>query len=61
MDGKPLRFDHVNHFATEMDDFALCILEDRDSRVSGEEGKRDLAVIEAIYESIRRDRPISLA
>jgi predicted dehydrogenase len=60
-DGEPLRLKHVNHFATELDDFALCILEDRDSRVAGEEGKRDLVVIEAIYESIREGRPISLA
>ena len=61
MDGKPLRFDHVNHFATEMDDFARCILEDRDSKVSGEEGMRDLVVIEAIYKSIRTGLPVSLA
>ena len=42
----------VNHFAVEMDDFARCVLEDRESIVAGEEGLRDLRIIEAIYESI---------
>ena len=36
----------------QMDDFAQCILADRESRVSGEEGLRDMKVIEAIYRSI---------
>ena len=61
MDGKPLRFAHVNHFAAEMDDFARCILEDRESKVSGEEGLRDLVVFEAIYESMRGGGPVCLA
>jgi len=61
LDGKPLRFNYVNHFAAEMDDFARCIIEDRDSKVSGQEGLRDLLVIEAIYESIRTSRPVNLA
>lgn len=43
---------NVNQQARQMDDFAQCILEDRPSRVSGEEGLRDMTVIEAIYESI---------
>lgn len=36
----------------QMDDFAQCIAENRESRVSGEEGLRDMKVIEAIYRSI---------
>jgi predicted dehydrogenase len=49
------RFDiePVNHFAAEMDDFARCILEDRESIVPGEEGLRDLRIIEEIYEAVR--------
>ena len=39
--------------AQQMDDFALCIKQDRISKVSGEEGLRDAIVIDAIYESIR--------
>ena len=44
--------DGIDQFAAEMDDFAQCIINDRESRVSGEEGLRDLIAIEAIYRSI---------
>jgi predicted dehydrogenase len=47
-DGAPFEFPAVNHFVAEMDDFALCIREGRASRVAGEEGLRDLRIIEAI-------------
>jgi glucose-fructose oxidoreductase len=46
----PLTFDPpVNQQALQMDDFAQCVREDRESRVPGEMGRRDLAIIEAIY------------
>jgi len=41
-----------DQFATELDNFAKCILEDQTSKVSGEEGLKDLLAIEAIYKSI---------
>jgi predicted dehydrogenase len=44
-----------------MDDFAACILEDRESKVSGEEGLKDLRVIEAIYESARTGQAVQVA
>lgn len=48
----PLHFDPpVNQQARQMDDFAECVLANRESRVSGEMGRRDLAIIEAIYAS----------
>jgi glucose-fructose oxidoreductase len=47
----PLTFPQVNQQAGEMDDFAQCIREGRESRVSAEMGLRDLRIIEAIYES----------
>jgi predicted dehydrogenase len=47
-----MNLDNVNQQARQMDAFAACIQEDRASRVSGEEGLRDLQVIEAIYASI---------
>lgn len=49
----PIERENIDQFAAEMDAFAKCILEDRDSSVPGEEGLRDLLAIEAIYESIR--------
>lgn len=44
-------FDPVNQQAAQMDDFADCILNGRPSPVSGEEGLRDMKIIEAIYRS----------
>ena len=52
----PLALPAIDQFAAEIDDFARCILEGRESVVSGEEGLRDLLAIEAIYESIRSGR-----
>mgnify|MGYP006291558243 CR=1 FL=1 len=46
-----LDFADIDQFAAEMDAFARCIQEDRESRVPGEEGLRDLEVMEAIYEA----------
>ena len=59
-DDRPLRFDQIDHFAAEMDDFSLCIMEDRESKVAGEEGLRDMRVIERIYESIRLGQSVTL-
>jgi glucose-fructose oxidoreductase len=39
--------------ARQMDDFALCVREGRESRVSGEMGLRDMKILEAIYEAAR--------
>ena len=54
-------FEEIDQFAAEIDDFARCILDDRESKVSGREGLHDLRVIEAIYASIRTGRTIELA
>jgi len=56
----PIELPHRHHFAVEMDDFARCILEDRESIVPGEEGLRDLRIVEAIYESIRTGASVEL-
>lgn len=57
-DGKPLEFPPINQFAAEMDDFARCIVEKTPSRVSGEEGLREVRILTAIYESARSGRPV---
>ncbi len=59
-DGKPLEFADTDHFAAEMDDFAQCILEEKPSKVAGEEGLRDVRIMMAIYESARTGRPVDL-
>ena len=60
-DGKEIHFPPIDHFAAEMDDFSRCIVEGRPSRVSGEEGMRDIRVLMAIYESIRSGSAVKLA
>jgi predicted dehydrogenase len=57
----PFAFDAIDQFAAEIDNFAQCILADRESTVAGEEGLRDLRLIEAIYESIRSGRAVATA
>ncbi len=39
--------------ALQLDDFARCVREGRESRVSGEMGLRDMKIIEAIYTAAR--------
>jgi predicted dehydrogenase len=51
----------VDHFAAEMDDFSKCILDNKPTRVPGEEGLRDVRYMTAIYESIAKKKPIQLA
>jgi glucose-fructose oxidoreductase len=43
----------MNQQAAQMDGFAQCILNDRESIVPGEMGRRDLSIIEAAYRSVR--------
>lgn len=48
-----MKFDpNVNQQALQMDDFASCIMNNKATRVPGEEGLKDMKVIEAIYRSI---------
>jgi len=45
---------NVNQQALQMDDFAQCILQNKKTRVPGEEGLLDMKVVDAIYRSITR-------
>ena len=56
-----LKLESGDQFAAEMDDFARCILDDQESRVSGEEGLKDLIALEAIYQSIKTGKSIKLS
>ncbi|HTL29562.1 MAG TPA: Gfo/Idh/MocA family oxidoreductase [Tepidisphaeraceae bacterium] len=51
----------LNQFATEMDVFADCIMNNKEPRSSGEEGLRDVKIMEAIYEAARTGKTIKLA
>ncbi|HKO92149.1 MAG TPA: Gfo/Idh/MocA family oxidoreductase [Polyangiaceae bacterium] len=61
-EGVPKEFDFppVDHFAAEMDDFADCILNGKQTRVPGEEGRRDVRIMTAIYESAASGKRVSL-
>lgn len=48
----PMDISNVSQQARQMDGFVECIRQDSPSRVSGEEGLRDMEVIDGIYESI---------
>jgi predicted dehydrogenase len=50
----------VNQFAGQLDHMAQCVLEDREPTVPGEEGLRDLRIMEAIYRSAREGRTVTL-
>jgi predicted dehydrogenase len=60
-DGKPLQFPQVDQFATEMDEFARCILENKPTTVPGEEGLQDVKILMAIYESARTGKALKIA
>ena len=60
-DNQPLTFDSIDQFAAEMDDFAQCVLHNKRSKVPGEEGLRDVKIMTAIYESIRKGREVKLS
>jgi glucose-fructose oxidoreductase len=50
-----------NHFAGEMDHFADCIINDTTPLTPGEEGLKDMRIIEAIYEAARSGRTGTLS
>ncbi len=56
----PIEAPPSNMFAAQLDDFSLCIQEDRNSIVSGEEGLRDVRIMEAIYASIASGQSVDL-
>jgi predicted dehydrogenase len=59
-DGQEIRIPGIDQFAAEMDDFAQCILNNRPTRVPGEEGLRDLKLMMAIYESARTGKTVKV-
>ena len=51
----------MNELALELDAFADCIRRNREPAPNGAEGLRDVAVMQAIYQSAREGRPVSIA
>jgi predicted dehydrogenase len=59
-DNKPLSLPDIDQFAAEMDDFAACVRDGKPTRVPGEEGLRDVRIIEAIYRAAETGRDVRL-
>ncbi len=55
-----LPIEPANHFASEMDHFAHCVLSDEQPMTPGEEGLRDITYMMAAYESARTGKVIKL-
>ena len=56
-----LNLPEINQQAAQMDDFSKCIIDNSESNASGEEGLKDLKVIETIYKSIKSKTKINLS
>lgn len=48
----PMSFPDINQQAAQMDNFAECVMQKKQTRVPGEMGLKDMKVVEAIYRSI---------
>ena len=48
------------HWAAQLDHLSQCVVSGREPIVSGEEGLRDIRIVEAIYRSAREKRRIAL-
>jgi predicted dehydrogenase len=56
----PMNLNAVNQQALQMDDFALCVKQNKSSKVPGELGMRDVYLIKKIYEAAETGKPVIL-
>lgn len=59
--GGEINFPQINQQARQMDDFAMCVLNNQPTRVPGEEGLKDMKIIDAIYRSIASGKKEKIA
>jgi predicted dehydrogenase len=59
-DGPEINMPPTDQFAVELEDFADCVLNNKPSKVSGEMGLADLRYLTAIYESVKKGRPVTI-
>jgi predicted dehydrogenase len=55
-----LQIAHRDHFASEMDYMANCVLQNSRPNTPGEEGLRDQLLMEAIYRSAESRSPVKV-
>ena len=53
-------FKPIDEFVLEIDDFASCINENREPEPSGEQGLRDIIIIDAIYRAAKQRRSVAI-
>lgn len=58
---KEKTFRRRDQFAPELIHFSSCILEDREPEPSGEEGLADVRVVNAVFESVKTGRAVTLS
>jgi glucose-fructose oxidoreductase len=59
-DGKKLNAPIANEQATQMDDDAIAIMENKPVLVPGEEGLKDIRIVEAIYRSVAEKKRVTI-
>jgi predicted dehydrogenase len=55
-----MNFPHINQQAKQIDDFGLAIKNNRPTPVPGEMGRRDVRIIEAIYEAMNTGKKVKI-
>jgi predicted dehydrogenase len=50
----------VDHFTAEMDHMSDCVMQNKQPRTPGEEGLRDITLIQAVYESARTGKTVKV-
>src|SRR5262249_47381732 len=62
IDGKTARKKSAkqDQFAAELAYFSDCVLHDREPEPSGEEGLQDVRIVQALYQSAKSGRPVTL-
>lgn len=56
-----LKEPEINQFAAEMDHFSQCVMENKEALTAGDEGLKDMRVIEAIYKSANEGMTVKLS
>jgi len=55
-----LSFPRINQQAAHMDDFALSVRDDKPVRVTGDEGLKDMIVVDAVYKAVEKKCEIEI-
>ncbi len=57
----PMEYEQVFQQKLQIEDFARCVIQDRESMVRGEDGLRDMLILDAIHQSIESGKKVKIA